>query len=160
MLQKELLQDITLICPFCTPVKSSNECYHFKHAPKFKMQSHTKCHISCFWQGLGVFLKRKREDSPWLHLLSYSLCFGHDSLHFAMLPLTPPATRTRILGSTTHSPRFGGKNWNLLFTVTIHLSLFMLLFCYCLLWNFAYLRGAVPYIWNKCFCMLSSGLLP
>ena len=33
-----------------------------------------------------------------------------------------------------------------LFTGTIH--------CYCSLRNFAYLRGAVPYIWGKCFLCL------
>ena len=38
--KKNYFKTSTLICPFCTPVKSSNECYHFKHAPKFKMQSH------------------------------------------------------------------------------------------------------------------------
>ena len=93
------------------------------------------------------------------HLLSYSLCFGHDSLHFAMLTLTQDATKTRILGSTTHSPRFGGKKWNLLFTVTIYLSLFIVtihwtIHCYYSLRIFAYLRGAVPYIWSKCFVCL------
>ena len=91
------------------------------------------CRRSCFWQWIfGVFPKRKGKI---LHasLLSYFLCFSHDSLHFAMLTLTQYATKTRILGSTTHSPRFGAKNeiyYSLsLFTVTIHLLLFTPKFC-------------------------------
>ena len=67
---------------------------------------------------------------------------NHDSLHFAIIPLTPSATKTIILGSPKDSPRFGQKR-----KITIHLSLFTgTIHCYCSLRNFAYLRGAVPYI--------------
>ena len=65
--------------------------------------------------------------------LAYSLCFGHDSLHFAMLTLTQDATKTRILGSTTHSPRFGGKKMKFTIhcyysSVTIHCHYSLVLF--------------------------------
>ena len=79
---------------------------------------------------VGVFPKRKGKILHASHasLLSYFLCFSHDSLHFAMILLTPSATKTIILGSPTNSPRFGAKKEIyyslLLFTITIHLSLF------------------------------------
>ena len=77
---------------------------------------------------------------------------NHDSLHFAIIPLTPSATKTIILGSPTHSPRFGAKKENyyslLLFTRHYSLSLFTgTIHCYYSLRIFAYLRGAVPYVW-------------
>ena len=61
-------------------------------------------------------------------LLSYFLCFSHDSLHFAMIPLTPSATKTIILGSPTHSPRFGAKNEIYYSSVTIHCHYSLVLF--------------------------------
>ena len=84
---------------------------------------------------------------------------NHDSLHFGIIPLTPSATKTIILGSPTHSPRFGAKKENyyslLLFTRHYSLSLFTgTIHRYCSLRNFAYLRGAVPYIQSKCFLCL------
>ena len=104
---------------------------------------------------LESFQKRKGKI---LHasLLSYFLCFGHDSLHFAMLPLTPSATKTRFLGSITHFPRFGAKNEIyyslLLFTITIHLLLFTPKFCL--------FKGGCPLYFKQVFSVLSSGLLP
>ena len=75
---------------------------------------------------------------------------NHDSLYFAIIPLTPSANKTIILGSPKDSPRFGQKR-----KITIHLSLFIgTIHRYCSLRNFAYLRGAVPYIWGKCFLCL------
>ena len=56
--------------------------------------------------------QKKKEDSS----LCHALLFGHALLHFVMLLLTYSTPRTRILSSTTHSSRFGDKNWNLLFT--------------------------------------------
>ena len=55
---------------------------------------------------------------------------NHDSLHFAMIPLTPSVTKTIILGSPTHSPRFGAKNeiyYSLLLFIC-HYSLSLVLF--------------------------------
>ena len=76
--------------------------------------------------------------------------FGHALLHFVMLLLTYSAPRTRILSSTTPSPRFGDKNWNLLFTYHYSLSLFTYYYSWHYsLRNFAYLRGVVPYISSK-----------
>ena len=43
-------------------------------------------------------------------------------------------------------PHVLGQKMKFTIHFTIHLSLFT---CYCSLRNFAYLRGAVPYIWNK-----------
>ena len=40
---------------------------------------------------------------------------NHDSLHFTIIPLTPSATKTIILGSPNDSPRFGQKR-----KITIH----------------------------------------
>ena len=117
------------------------------------------CRRSCFWQRIFWSLSKRKGKILHASLLLYFLCFSHDSLHFAMIPLTPSATKTIILGSTTHFPRFGAKNEIyyslllfichyslLLFTGTIH--------CYCSLRIFAYLRGAVPYIWSKFFLCL------
>ena len=108
------------------------------------------CRRSYFWQWIfGVFPKRKGKI---LHasLLSYFLCFSHDSLHFAMIPLTPSATKTRILGSPTHSPRFGAKN-------EIHYSLLLFICHYSLLLftpNFCLFKGGCPLYLNKCFVCL------
>ena len=84
---------------------------------------------------------------------------GNDSLYFAIIPLTPSATRTIILGSPKDSPCFRQKrkitiHWYYS-PVTIHPSLFTgTIHHYCSLRNFAYLRGAVPYIQSKCFLCL------
>ena len=75
--------------------KCSNKCYHFKHAK-------------------GDY---KTKTTIWFLML------GNDSLYFAIIPLTPSATRTIILGSPKDSHVLGKKG-KLLFTITIHLSLF------------------------------------
>ena len=103
--------------------KSSNKCYHFKHAK-------------------GSYKTR---------LQFWFLMLGNDSLYFAIIPLTPSATKTIILGSPNDSLRFGQKrkiNIHYYYSpVTIHPSLFTgTIHRYCSLRNFAYLRGAVPYI--------------
>ena len=102
---------------------------------------------------------KERERFFMPSLLSYFLCFSHDSLHFAMIPLTPFATKTIILSSPKDSSRFERKRKITIHShyspVTIHPSLFIgTIHRYCSLRNFAYLRGAVPYIWGKCFLCL------
>ena len=87
------------------------------------------------------------------------LMLGHDSLYFAIMHLTPSATRTIILGSPNDSPRFGQKRKITIHCyyspVTIHPSLFTgTIQRYYSLRNFAYLRGVVPYIQSKCFLCL------
>ena len=87
------------------------------------------------------------------------LMLGNDSLYFAIIHLTPSATRTIILGSPKDSPRFGQKRKITIHCyyspVTIHPSLFTgTIHSYCSLRNFAYLGGAVPYIQSKCFLFL------
>ena len=71
--------------------KCSNKCYHFKHAK-------------------GGY---KTRTTIWFLML------GNDSLYFAIIPLTPSATRTIMLGSPNDSLCFGQKR-----KITIHLSLF------------------------------------
>ena len=108
---------------------------------------------------IRIIFKKKKEDSSCLPL-SYFPCFGHNLLHFAMFLLTQYASKTRILSSTTYSPRFGAKNeiyYSLLLFIC-HYSL-LLFTCYYSLRIFAYLRGAVPYF-KQVFSVLSSGLLP
>ena len=68
--------------------------------------------------------------------------FGLAMLCFAMLLLTQFAPKTRILSSTTHSPRFGAKS-------EIYYSLRI----------FAYLRGGCPLYLKQVLSVLSSGLL-
>ena len=89
----------------------------------------------------------------------YFPCFSHDSLHFAIILLTPSATKTIILGSPTHSPRFGAKKENyyslLLFTchyspVTIHWYYSQLLFTP----KFCLFKGGCPLYLSKCFLCL------
>ena len=87
------------------------------------------------------------------------LMLGNDSLYFAIIHLTPSATRTIILDSPKDSPRFGQKRKITIHyyysPVTIHPSLFIgTIHRYCSLRNFAYLRGAVPYIQSKYFLFL------
>ena len=105
-----------------------------------------------------VILKRKRKILH-AYLLSYFLCFGHDLLHFAMLLLTQSAPKTRILSSTTHSHVLGQKvKFTIhlsLFTVTIHLLLFMTLFTP----NFCLFKGGCPLYFKQVFSVLSLGLL-
>ena len=106
--------------------------------------SKCKCRISCFWQGLGVFLKRKERRI--LHTTTFVMFLmlgNHDSLHFGIIPLTPSATKTIILGSPKDSPSFWQKR-----KITIHCYYSpVTIHWYCSLRNFAYLRGAVLYIW-------------
>ena len=104
--------------------KSSNRCYHFKHAK-------------------GGY---KTKTTIWFLML------GNDSLYFAIIPLTPSATRTIMMGSPKWFLMFWAKKENYYSPVTIHPSLFTgTIHRYCSLRNFAYLRGAVPYIQGKCF---------
>ena len=154
----------TSICLICTLVKSFNECYYFKIVSIFKMWSHPHSKDIASYKGyFKVFPKRKRKILH-AHLLSYFLCFSHDLLHFVMLLLTQSAPKTRILKFYNSFPTFWGKKWNLLFichyslllfTVTIHLLLFMTLFTP----KFCLFKGGCPLYFKKFFSVLSSGLL-
>ena len=140
--KKNCFKTSTPICPLCTPVKSSNECYHFKHAPIFKMQSHTNA---------GVFLKRKREDSPWLPFVIFPMLWSWFSTlcHAYSYKI---CSKDKNIESHNSFPTFWGKKIKFTIhcyysSITIHCHYSLLLFtCYCSLRNFAYLRGAVPYI--------------
>ena len=105
--------------------------------------------------------QKKNEDSS----LCYTSLFGHALLHFVMLFLTYSAPRTRILSSTTHFPRFGDKNWNLLFTCHFYCYYSLSLFTSYCSWHyslriFAYLRGVVPYISSKFLVCLVQDFFP
>ena len=97
----------------------------------------------------------------WLHdkTTIWFLMLENDSLYFAIISLTPSATRPIILGSPNDSPSFGQKRKITIHCyyspVTIHLSLFTsTIQRYCSLRIIAYLRGAVPYFQSKCFVYL------
>ena len=96
-----------------------------------------------------------------------SLCFwscfwfSHALSHFIMFLLTYSTPRTRILSSTTHSPCFGAKSEIYYSSVTIYCYYSLSLFtCYYSLRIFAYLRGVVPYIWNKFWGCLVQDFFP
>ena len=80
---------------------------------------------------------------------------NHDSLYFAIIPLTPSATKTIILSSPKDSPRFEQKKKNYyslsLFTchyspVTIHGYYSLLLFTQ----KFCLFKGGCPLCLSKC----------
>ena len=144
--------DGTPICLICSLVKSFNKYYYFKITSRFENVIPCSRHKYCFWQ-------RKI-----LHY-AFSHVFDLVMLCFVMILLTQSTPKTRILGSTTHSPRFGAKNEIyyslLLFTVTIHCYYSLSLFtCYYSLRIFAYLRGVVPYIWSKFWVCLVQDFFP
>ena len=108
--------------------------------------------------------QKKREESSSCHALVMlplschallSSCF-HDLLDFSMLLLTKSAPKTKIFNSIIDSPRFGDKKRNSLFTCHYSLSLFIRYYLWhCSLRIFVYLRGVVPYIWNKFYFRFS-----
>ena len=151
MLQKTLLQDIY----------SHLSVWHYSQKFQWVLSlqacsknSKCKCRISCFWQGLGVFLKRKERRI--LHTTTF-VPYTRESW-FSTLCHNSSDTicyKNNNFGFSKWFPTFWAKKENYyslsLFTchyspVTIHR--------YCSLRNFAYLRGAVPYIWSKCFLYL------
>ena len=101
-----------------------------------------------------------RKEKKMLHY-AFGHAFGLVILCFAMLLLTQSTPKTRNLGSTTHSPRFGAKSEIYYSSVTIHyyysLSLFI---CYYLLRILAYLRGVVPYILSTFLVCLVQDFFP
>ena len=122
------------------------------------------CQKYCFWQESFWRLSKRKRKILHAHLLSYFLCFSHDLLHFVMLLLTQSAPKTRILKFYNSFPTFWGKKWNLLFichyslllfTVTIHLLLFMTLFTP----KFCLFKGGCPLYFKQVFSVLSSWLL-
>ena len=152
MLQKTLLTFVRLALQPKVPISATfsqiyfaNKCYHFKHAPKFKMQMPDILLLT----RIGSLPKKKRKKATKTTI--FVMLGNHDSLHFPIIPLTPSATTTIILDSPKDSPRFGQKRKFTIHCyyspVTIHPSLFTgTIHRYCSLRNFAYLRGAVPYI--------------
>ena len=128
MLQKELLQRHLL-----SFVRLALQTKVPMGAITSSMLQNSKCNLILV---LGILLltrvgslsKKKKQKGKILHAsLLYAL--SHDSLHFAIILLTPSATKTIILGSPSHSPRFGAKKENyyslLLFTCHYSLVLFI-----------------------------------
>ena len=102
-----------------------------------------------------IILKTLRKRK----MLHYA--FGHALFHLAMLLLTYSTPRTRILSSTTHSPRFGAKSEIYYSSVTIHCYYSLSLFtCYYSLRIFAYLKGVVLYISSKFLVCLVQDFFP
>ena len=151
----------TPICPLCTSVKSSNECYYFKitsrlwsHAPNKNNIPSDKNHFQdfpskekrCFIMLLVMLL-----------VLSYFVLpcfFWHNLLQrqeFWVLQLIPHVfgTKNEIYYSLL---LFICHDSLLLFTVTIHLSLFTP--------NFCLFKGGCPLYLKQVFSVLSTGLLP
>ena len=112
--------------------------------------SKCKCRISCFWQGLGVFLKRKERRI--LHTTTFVM-FLRESW-FSTLWHNSSDTicyKNNNFGFSKWFPTFWAKKENyyslLLFTYHYSPVTIRTIHRYCSLRNFAYLRGAVPYIW-------------
>ena len=128
--------------------------------------SKCKCRISCFWQGLGVFLKRKERRI--LH--DYNFChvpYARESW-FSTLCHNSSDTicyKNNNFGFPKGFPTFWAKKENyyslLLFTchyspVTVHWYYSPLLF----IPKFCLFKGGCPLYLKQVFLMLSSGLLP
>ena len=126
-----LLQDCDPILP---TKKNASDKNHFEDFEKKKDAS--LCFWSCFW-------------------------FSHALSHFVMFLLIYSAPTTRILSSTTHSPRFGAKSEIYYSSVTIYCYYSLSLFtCYYSLLIFVYLRGVVPYISSKFLVCLVQDFFP
>ena len=99
--------------------------------------------------------QKKREASSSCHALLWSCFLYHVMLCFdlAMLLLTKSAPKTKIFSSTIDSPRFGDKKEK--FTIHYHYSS-VTIYDTVHFKIFAYLRGVVPYIWNKFYFRSSS----
>ena len=146
----------TLICLIYSLVKSINECYYFKITSRLWSHAPNKNTAS----DKNYFEDFQNKKEKMLHY-AFGHAFGLVILCFAMLLLTYSTQRTRLLSSTTHSPRFGAKSEIYYSSVTIHyyysLSLFI---CYYLLRILAYLRGVVPYILSTFLVCLVQDFFP
>ena len=123
------------------------------------------CRRSCFWQGLFSHLsKKKREDSSCLPFVIFSMLWSWFST-LCHASSNTICSKNKNLDFYNSFPTFWDKKWNLLFTVTIHLSLFTVtIHChYSLLLftpNFCLFKGVAPYIWSKFWVCLVQDFFP
>ena len=97
--------------------KGQNTCFK-----KLCSKRLTECHYFNFASDVQNAPKSSNSD----YKTKITICFlmlGDDFLYFAIILLTPSATRTKMLGSPNDSPCFGHKR-KFTVHVTIHLSLF------------------------------------
>ena len=123
------------------------------------------CRRSCFWQGLFWRLsKKKREDSSCLPFVIFSMLWSWFST-LCHASSNTICSKNKNLDFYNSFPTFWGKKWNLLFTVTIHLSLFTVTIHYhysLLLFtsNFCLFKGGCPLYLKQVLSVFSSELLP
>ena len=146
----------TPICPICTSVKSFNEYYYFKIVSIFKMWSHVPVkNIASDKDHFEDFPKEKGS-------LFFMPCFAFWSCFVTFCYTSPNifCSKDKNFEFYNSFPTFWGKKWNLLFichyllllfTVTIHLLLFIS--------NFCLFKGGCPLYLKQVFSVLSSGLL-
>ena len=92
----------TLICLIYSLVKSINRCYYFKITSRLWSHAPNKNNIPSYKNHFQDFPSKEKKM---LHY-AFGHAFGLVILCFVMLLLTQSTPNTRILGSTTHSPRF------------------------------------------------------
>ena len=155
MLQKILLQDIYSHLSVWHYSQKFQWVLSFQACSK---NSKCKCRISCFWQGLGVFLKRKERRI--LHTTTFVLMLGNQ--WFSTLWHNSSDTicyKNNNFGFSKWFPTFWEKKENyyslLLFTchyspVTIHWYYSPLLF----IPKFCLFKGGCPLYLSKCFLCL------
>ena len=132
----------------------------------FNIQNAIPCSFRryCFWQGSFWSLsKRKKEDSSCLPFVIFSMLWSwFTTLYHASSDIL--YTKDKNFEFYNSFPTFWDKKWNLLFichyslllfTVTIHLLLFMTLFTP----NFCLFKGGCPLYFKQVLVELSSGLL-
>ena len=145
----------TLICLIYSLVKSINKCYYFKITSRLWSYAPNK-NIPSDKNHFEDFPSKKKKM---LHY-AFGHVFGLVILCFAMLLLTYSTPKIKNFGLYNSFPTFWAKKWILLFichyslllfTVTIHLLLFIL--------NFCLFKGGCPLYFKQVFCVLSSGLL-
>ena len=124
----------TLICLIYSLVKSINKCYYFKttsrlqsHAPnknippdKHDFGDFPSKDASCFWSSHTLFCHMlQRQES-----LCFWSCFWSSHTLSCHAFSDTICSKDKNVESYNSFPTFWDKKWNLLFTVTIHLSLF------------------------------------
>ena len=158
MLQKEYCFKTTHRNSHLFKVKSTNKCYYSKillqdcnPIPPNKMilvtfqakmlHAFRSCHfiLPCFWHNM---LPRQTH-----YAFAMPPCFFPCSWHIMLL--------RQEYGVLQLISYVLGKKGKLLFTITIHLSLFTVtIHCYCSLRNFCLFKGGYPLYLSKCFLCL------
>ena len=103
---------------------------------------------------VGSLSKKKREDSSCLPFVIFSMLWSWFST-LCHASSNTIYSKDKNFGFYNSFPTFWGKKWNLLFTITIHCTIHLLLFTpiFCLF------KGGCPLYFKQVFSVLSSGLL-